>query len=252
MAANRPYVFIGNWKMHKTIEEAESFVNGLVSSCSFSEAKIIGLAVPYTAIYPLSQLVGDSALWIGGQNMNEASQGAFTGEIAGVMLKDAGAQFVLLGHSERRQLYGEDNSCINRKMKRAIEAQLRPILCVGETAEQYDSKETVAVVESQLREGLNGLQESDLKNLMIAYEPVWAVGTGNPASPEIVQKVHHLCRGIVGDMFSTSFAENVVIQYGGSVNPENAESFLEQEDVDGLLIGGASLSLATFLDIVNR
>jgi triosephosphate isomerase len=253
MVAKRSCIIIGNWKMHKTIEEAEAFVNGLLTSYSPSDHKKIGLAVPYTAIYPLRQLVSSSSiLSIGAQNMNDASEGAFTGEIAGTMLKEAGAEFVILGHSERRRLYAEDNACINKKMKRAIETGLRPILCVGETEEELASRQTEKVIELQLREGLKDLNAIDLRDLVIAYEPVWAIGTGNPASPAVAQATHQFCRRIIANLLSLEFAEQTVIQYGGSINAANAQILLAQSDIDGLLIGGASLSLATFLHIINQ
>lgn len=247
----RPYVIIGNWKMHKTIDEALSFVKDLLSSLQFSEEKVIGLAVPYTGIYPISQEVQGTQLLIGAQNMNDASEGAFTGEVAGTMLKDAGAKFVLLGHSERRHLYGEDNSLINRKLKRAIEVGLQPVLCVGETIQEYDSQQAHAVIEKQLKEGLEGIKVEELTNLIIAYEPLWAIGSGQNATPEIAQDVHHFCRKILKDLYSEEFSQRVIIQYGGSVTSKNAYQLLEQPDIDGLLIGGASLYLESFLQIVN-
>jgi triosephosphate isomerase len=249
--ANRPYVIIGNWKMHKTIEEARTFVQQLLSSFEPRETEVVGLAVPYTLIYPLSQEIKDNALLVGAQNMNDASEGAFTGEIAGTMLRDAGAQFVLLGHSERRHLYGEDDTFINRKLKKAVEVGLQPILCIGETKAEYEAQETHAVIEKQLTEGLRGLQPEQLQKLMIAYEPVWAIGNGHSATPEIAQEVQHFCRQILGNILTEELAQRIVIQYGGSVNPSNARDLLAQPDIDGLLIGGASLSLESFLQIVN-
>ena len=252
MVSHRSFIIIGNWKMHKTCEEALSFVKNFISSFQPKASLLTGLAVPYTLIYPLSQAVAESSLLIGAQNMNDASEGAFTGEIAASMIKDAGAQFVLLGHSERRRLYGEDDAFINRKLKKAIETGIRPILCIGETKEQYERKETHSVIESQLAEGLKEIEPGRLKDFILAYEPIWAIGNGHSASPENVQEVHQFCRKILKQMLSDEIGENIVIQYGGSVNSSNAQSFLEQPDVDGLLIGGASLSLDSFLQIVNN
>ena len=251
MAANRPYVLIGNWKMHKTLEEARPFVEGLLASYVPDKEKIIGLAVPYTLLYPLSSETAEKALKIGAQNMNDAAEGAFTGEIAGRMLVDAGAQFVLLGHSERRHLYGEDDAFINRKIKRAIEVGLQPVLCVGETKEEFDADETHAVIERQLTEGLKGIPVKKLGKLIIAYEPVWAIGNQMSATPEAAQAVHHFCRSVLSTILNEKLAEKTVIQYGGSVNPSNARDLLAQPDIDGLLIGGASLSLDSFCQIVN-
>jgi triosephosphate isomerase (TIM) len=251
MAANRPYVIIGNWKMHMTIEEAQTFVRDLLSSYTPDDEKIIGLAVPYTLVYPISSETKGQFLKIGAQNMNDSAEGAFTGEIAGSMLVDAGAQFVLLGHSERRHLYGEDDACINRKVKRAVQVGLQPILCIGETKAEYEAQETHAVIEKQLTEGLRDLQPEQLENLIIAYEPVWAIGNGHSATPEIAQEAQHFCRGILAGILTEERAEQTVIQYGGSVNPSNAHELLAQPDIDGLLIGGASLSLDSFRQIVN-
>jgi triosephosphate isomerase len=251
MAANRPYVIIGNWKMHKTIEEARIFVKNLLASSHLSETEIVGLAVPYTVIYPLSQEAKQTVLLIGAQNMSDASEGAFTGEIAGTMLKDAGAQFVLLGHSERRHLYGESDTFINRKVKRAVEVGIQPILCIGETKTEYENGQTHAVIERQLTEGLKDLQPHQLQKLIVAYEPMWAIGNGHSATPEIAQEVQHFCRQILAKILTDELAQQIVIQYGGSVNPSNAHELLAQPDIDGLLIGGASLSLESFLQIVN-
>lgn len=248
---NRPCVIIGNWKMHKTIDQAHQFVQQLLSSFHPHEGEIVGLAVPYTLIYPIVQDIKGSTLLIGAQNMNDASEGAFTGEIAGAMLKDVGAQFVLLGHSERRHLYGETDAFINRKLKKAVEVGLQPILCVGETKNEYDAHATHAVIERQLSEGLKDLQAEQLQKLIIAYEPVWAIGNGESASPEIAQEVQHFCRQVVAKILTDEFAQQIVIQYGGSVNPSNARDLLVQPDVNGLLIGGASLSLESFRQIVN-
>lgn len=248
----RSCVIIGNWKMYKTIEEARSFVKELISSLQIAETDIVGLAVPFTMIYPLSKEVeGDSSLLIGAQNMNDASQGAFTGEIAGDMLLDAGARFVLLGHSERRHLYGEDDLFINRKVKKAIEVGLQPILCVGETEKEYEEGKTHSVIERQLSEGLKDLEAGQLQKLMIAYEPVWAIGTSLSATPEIAQEVHSFCRQFLTSKFNEDFAQRIAILYGGSVKSNNAHDLLAQPDIDGLLIGGASLSLESFRKIVN-
>lgn len=251
MSINRPCVIIGNWKMHKTIDEARSFVNDLVSSFIPAENEIVGLAVPYTVIYPLSQEVKEKSVLIGAQNMNDASEGAFTGEIAGAMLKNAGAQFVLLGHSERRHLYGEDDQFINRKLKKALEVGLQPVLCIGETKYEHEENQTHEVIERQLTEGLKDLNPQQLHNLIVAYEPVWAIGSGLSANPEIAQEVHYFCRQILAKILSDELSEKIVIQYGGSVTRANAHELLAQSDIDGLLIGGASLSLDSFREIVN-
>ncbi|MDP1879347.1 MAG: triose-phosphate isomerase [Parachlamydiaceae bacterium] len=247
---SRNQIFIGNWKMHKTLAEANEFLQGLSKGLSPQE-KFIGLAVPYTLIYPLSKEIKETSIRIGAQNMNDATSGAFTGEIAGNMLIDVGATFVLLGHSERRQLFHENNEFINHKVKKAVESGLQPVLCVGETLPEFNEKKTHEVIERQLTEGLKNLTSQELQNLMIAYEPVWAIGNGQSADPEITQEVHYFCRQILTKLFEEKFADQVSILYGGSVSPINASDLMAQPDIDGLLIGGASLSLETFLEIVN-
>ncbi len=248
--SQRPIVIIGNWKMHKTIDEARQFVRELLQEFN-PQDKVIGLAVPYTLIYPISQEVKETALLIGAQNMNDASPGAFTGEVAGTMLKDAGAKFVILGHSERRMLYGEDNAFINRKLKKALEIDLQPILCIGETKEEFEENKTQEVLENQLKEGLQGIEKEKLTQLILAYEPVWAIGTGSFATPEKAQEILGFCRNLLKEILSEEISQKIVIQYGGSVNASNAQQFLSCPDIDGLLLGGASLSLESFQQIVN-
>lgn len=250
MFSERRKIITGNWKMHKTIAESIDFVRQLKSHLT-PQSYCAWLAVPFTAIQPLSQEAQSSELVIGAQNMNDASEGAFTGEIAGHMLKEAGAQFVLLGHSERRRFFYEDDACINRKIKRALEEQLIPVLCVGETAEEHQAGQTHEVIERQLKECLAGILPASLTSLVVAYEPVWAIGTGEFAEPGIVQQVHAFCRQILKTLLGEQEGSNIPIQYGGSVNASNASQFLEQPDIDGLLVGGASLSLESFIKIVN-
>lgn len=245
----RPCVIIGNWKMHKILSDASSFVDQLL--VHLTESHTVGLAVPFTLIAPLAEKSKESPLKIGAQNMNDASEGAFTGEIAGKMLQDAGAQFVLLGHSERRRFFQENDAFINRKVKQCVSLGLQPILCIGETLEQKEAEETKAILEKQIREGLADLSENELSSLIIAYEPVWAIGTGTTPEPGQVQEVHAFCRQILKELFSDAFGEKIVLQYGGSVHKENASLFLAENDIDGLLIGGASLSLESFQEIVN-
>lgn len=251
--AIRPLVIIGNWKMHKTVDQAKQFVDALLTDLH-PHGVVIGLAVPFTVIYPLAELARGSNLLIGGQNMNDSREGAFTGEIAGNMLKDAGAQFVILGHSERRRLYHEDDGMVNHKLVRAIESRLQPVLCVGETREERDEGKTFEVLERQLTEGLKNCTQSDLSSLIIAYEPVWAIGYSNSdhsATPETVEECHRHCREVLSRLFTDEFAHQVPIQYGGSVTAQNARDLLAQPNIDGLLIGGASLSLDSFKQIVN-
>lgn len=246
----RTKVITGNWKMHKTIQEAQSFLKELLPLVEESRFKIC-LAVPFTLIYPLVQEFGNDLVEIGAQNMNDASEGAFTGEIAGKMLVDAGAQFVLLGHSERRLIYHETNAFINRKVTRAVQVGLQPVLCVGETKDEHVNEKTEDVLREQLSECLRGLSEEELDRLVLAYEPIWAIGTGEVPSLEKIVEVHRFCRGVIEELYSTDLAEKIIIQYGGSVTPENAQIILSQDGVDGLLVGGASLSLDSFSRIIN-
>ena len=246
----RKKIIPGNWKMHKTVEEAIEFVKELSLLLKENHVDLF-LAVPFTAIYPLCKECAELSITIGAQNMNDATAGAFTGEIAAKMLIDAGAKFVLLGHSERRHLYHEDNQFINRKVKRAVADGIWPLLCLGETQSERAEEKTYEVLRSQLLEGLEGLVAEDLKNLILAYEPVWAIGTGLCATAEIAEEMHGFIRKQIGELFGEEFAAQICIQYGGSVNPLNANQLLSQPNIDGLLIGGASLSLESFSQIVN-
>lgn len=248
----RSVVIAGNWKMYKTIEEATHFVETLAPLIGKSQAAVF-LAVPFTAIHPTVQYVKKLgiSIKIGAQNMNDASEGAFTGEVAGKMLLEAGAEFVILGHSERRHIFHESNSFINRKIKRALSDKLQPILCVGETEKEHDSGEMEHVLKSQLLECLEGIKEEDVGKIIFAYEPVWAIGSGKTARPEDAQKAHQFCRSVIAQTWSQDLANSLIIQYGGSVKPENASELLEQQDVDGLLVGGASLSAESFAQIIN-
>ncbi len=248
----RPTLITGNWKMYKTIEEAVGFVETLAPLLKNSQATVC-LAVPFTAIYATVQRVKElqAPIKIGAQNMNDASEGAFTGEIAARMLLDVGAQFAILGHSERRHIFQESSSFINRKVKRAIATNLQPVLCVGETLEERESGKTEEVLKSQILESLKGIPAAELSELVLAYEPVWAIGTGKVADPTDAEQAHRFCRELIAKKWGKRLASRLVIQYGGSVKPDNAASLLAEENIDGLLIGGASLSPQTFSEIIN-
>lgn len=234
----RTRLIAGNWKMYKTVPEAVEFVKTLAPLVADSQAEVL-LAVPYTAIAAAAEAAAGTNILIGAQNMNDASEGAFTGEIAARMLVDAGAKFVILGHSERRHVFGESDEFVNRKVKRALADGLRPIVCVGETLKQREAGQTDEVLEGQVEGSLRGIGGA---NFVLAYEPVWAIGTGKSATPEQAEKEHAFLRGIVGEH---------QILYGGSVKPENASALLAQEDIDGLLVGGASLAPESFAQIVK-
>jgi triosephosphate isomerase (TIM) len=248
--SDRPTVIAGNWKMYKTVAESVAYVIELVPLVAQATSKIY-LAVPFTSIKSVVDQAKSSNLIIGAQNMHDASEGAFTGEIAAKMLVEAGARFVILGHSERRRLFNESNAFINRKVKRAVSDGLQPILCIGETQEERESEKTDEILKTQLTECLADLSAEQLKDLIIAYEPVWAIGTDNTATPEIAQKVHQFIRQSLTEILGQPAADHTVILYGGSAKPDNAKALLEEPDIDGLLVGGASLSAETFSKIVN-
>lgn len=233
-------MIVGNWKMYKTLSEATEFIQGFKSS---QEAY---LAVAFTLIQPLAKLAPPN-LVIGAQNMNDASEGAFTGEVSARMLKDAGAKFVILGHSERRTYFKEDSAFIQKKVAKALSEGLSVILCVGETLEQKEAGDTKKVLEAQVVESLGSIPGDQLKNLTIAYEPVWSIGTGHACDAKAANSAHEFIKSVV----EKKSKAKVKVLYGGSVNSENAASYLAQNDIDGLLIGGASLNVASFDKILS-
>ncbi len=246
----RPCLIVGNWKMYKTIDQAVAFIDEITPLAETSSSKIM-LAVPFTAINALAEKVKGTNIIIGAQNMNDATEGAFTGEVAAVMLKDAGAQFVLLGHSERRQIYHEDNALINRKVLRAFDCGLAPLLCVGESFEDRQEHKTHDVLRTQLTEALKGCSKDAAKTLTVAYEPVWAIGTGLAATPELAEEAMHDIRQMLTEIFDSATAETVPLLYGGSANASNAENYLKCSEIDGLLIGSASLATDSFAKIIS-
>ena len=245
----RRFLIAGNWKMHKTIPEALDLVRELKELVNDVNDRDILVCPPFTALYPVSKELEGSNIVLGGQNMYFEEQGAFTGEISPLMLKDAGCSYVILGHSERRHIFGETNELVNKKVLSAVNHGLIPILCVGELLEERESGKTQEVVEKQVREGLKGIDGND--EFVIAYEPVWAIGTGKTATPELAEEVHFFIRRVLSDMFGSEKANSVRILYGGSVKPENAAGLLNMENIDGALVGGASLKAESFAKIVN-
>jgi triosephosphate isomerase len=240
--------------MYKTIPEATEFIKKLAELLHNgqvrSDQEPVYIAVPFTAISAAVEAAQGSPIVVGAQNMNDATEGAFTGEIAARMVKDAGARFVILGHSERRRLFGEDNAFVNRKILKALAEGLQSIVCLGETLDQREAGETEEVLEEQLLETLEGVSQEALSHLILAYEPIWAIGTGVAATPEVVQKTHAMLRQMVAKQWGEEAAQRLLIQYGGSVKSENSELLLAQSDIDGFLVGGASLSPQTFYEIV--
>lgn len=248
--AKKLYV-IGNWKMYKTAREATDYIERLLPKVEGSSVHIF-LAVPFTSIAPAAHYAKETQVVIGAQNMNDAREGAFTGEIAALMLKEAGASFVLLGHSERRHVFGETNGLIHRKVLRALQDDLRPVLCVGETLKEREKGMTEEVLREQLISCLNGVPTADAGRLLIAYEPVWAIGTGKTATVKQVQEAHEICRACLSELFGKKIAKGIPILYGGSVKPENSAEIGAEEDVDGVLVGGASLNPETLAEIIHN
>lgn len=240
----------GNWKMHKTVEEAKALAAELMDGLSDCPHKLM-IAPPYTALDAVGKIVGNSNIVLGAQNMATEESGAHTGEISVLMLKDLGVGTVILGHSERRHVYGEDDNTINKKVKLALSHGLEVILCVGETIEERESGAAEQVVEVQLLKGLKDVHKEELGDVTIAYEPVWAIGTGKTATPEDADAMHLFVRSLIGKVFSNETAEDITIQYGGSVKPGNADELLKKTNIDGALIGGASLKSEDFIAIAG-
>jgi triosephosphate isomerase (TIM) len=250
-AAKRRRVIAGNWKMYKTIEETRSFFGALFPQVTEVRHCDIVLAPPYTALYAAVEATRGSNIAIGAQDVFWEKEGAFTGEVSSPMLADAGCRYVIIGHSERRQYFGETNENVAKKTKAALAAGLIPIVCVGELLEQRESGKTEEVCERQFAQGLGTLTEQEFSLILIAYEPVWAIGTGKTATPEIAADVHRFLRGLAARRFSASAAADLRILYGGSVKPENIKGLMAQEELDGALVGGASLDAKSFAAIVN-
>jgi len=241
----------GNWKMHKTVLEAYSLVTEIGKCSAGLEDRDVILAPPFTAIHEVAKVLKDSYVEVAAQNVCWEEQGAFTGEISPEMLKSAGATAVIIGHSERRQIFHEDNEIINKRMKGALKFDLMPIFCIGETLEERESDKTFEVLEEQLRKGLAGIRSLEMKKTVLAYEPVWAIGTGKTATKEQAQEVHAFIRKLMAEMFEKDIADSVRILYGGSVKPDNVDELMAQPDIDGALVGGAALDAESFCRIIN-
>jgi triosephosphate isomerase len=249
----RKKIIAGNWKMNKTQAEARALVEDLLRDIgSFNEAEIV-LCPPFTALAAVSELLNPiSNVRLGAQNMSEFASGAYTGEISAGMLRELYVRYVIIGHSERRQYFHEDDAMINRKTKAALAAELRPIVCVGETLPEREANRWKKVLETQIRGSLDGFTDKEMADIVVAYEPVWAIGTGKTASPAQAEEAHQWIRKLIGTHFSQQAAERVRIQYGGSVKPENARELLSKPDIDGALVGGASLDARGFTAIIKN
>jgi triosephosphate isomerase len=248
----RKKIIAANWKMNMTIGEAGGFLDNFLRELGEEIGADVVIIPPFTALsYVNDRLTKTNNVKLGAQNMHWEKSGAFTGEISAGMLRDLFVRYVVLGHSERRTLFGETDAIVNKKVHAAHEATLKPILCVGETLEQRDAGKVEEVLECQLRGSLAGLSAKELVETVIAYEPVWAIGTGRTASPQQAQEAHAFIRKTIGVMADASVAEKIRIQYGGSVKADNAALLLSQPDIDGALVGGASLDPRAFFEIVK-
>ena len=246
----RKIIIAGNWKMNKTCTETREFFESLLPKIEGLSRNVV-VGVPFTSLQEAVKLTKGSIVKIAAQNMNPNEKGAYTGEVSPLMLKDLGVEYVILGHSERRAYYYETNEFINEKVKSALKHDLRPILCIGEKLEDRENGTTTEVVKEQLVEGLKGVSKEDITKVVIAYEPIWAIGTGKTATPEIAQEVHSFIRNLLTSLYTKELAEEITVQYGGSMKPSNVVDLLKQKDIDGGLIGGASLEPESFVELIK-
>ena len=247
---NRRPLIAGNWKMHLTIAEAKSLARAIMNGGIPTDRDVM-LAPPYTALAAVNKALEDSSVVLASQNNGWEEKGAFTGEISPVMLKDAGCSMAIIGHSERRHIFGETDQLVNQRLAGALKYGLVPILCIGETLGERESNQTFKVLETQLRGGLTGVSSNEAGKLVIAYEPVWAIGTGKTASEDQAQEVHAFLRTLLEKMYEKNIASQIRILYGGSVKPDNVDALMSREDVDGALVGGAALQAESFIRIIH-
>ncbi len=245
----RKKIIAGNWKMNKTPKEAAEFCR-LVKDKVASDAVEVVFCVPFVDLYPVLEELKGTGIGVGAENMHFEESGAYTGEVSASMLKEMGVEYVIIGHSERREYFGETDATVNKKVKKALEAGLTPILCCGETLEQREAGITIEWVRIQMKCGLAGISAEDMKKIVVAYEPIWAIGTGKTATSEQAQEVCHAIREVLAELYGEAVAEEVRIQYGGSVNAKNAAELFAMADIDGGLVGGASLK-EEFASIVH-
>jgi triosephosphate isomerase len=251
MNTNRTPIIAGNWKMYKTAAEAKALVTDLKAAASGLVGAEIVVCPTFTSLPTVAEVIRGSNIQLGAQNVHWEKEGAFTGEISAAMLAEIGVTYVVVGHSERRQYFGETNETVNKRARAALDNGLKPIICVGETLAQREAGQTSHVVSDQVMAGLAGFSQDDILRSVIAYEPVWAIGTGKTATPAQAQEVHELIRCMLEKLFGAETAAKVRIQYGGSVKPANARELMSQKDIDGALVGGASLEAKGFAEIVK-
>jgi triosephosphate isomerase len=249
----RKTIIAGNWKMYKNIVEAIELSNGLKRELFKLDFEAVDVVIcpPFTALAEVAEVLNESDISLGAQDMHWQDEGAFTGEVSALMLKEAGCQYVIIGHSERRQFFAETNETINKKLKAALRHELTPIICVGENLQERQANKTFKVIEDHLKNGLVDITSEQMLKTVIAYEPVWAIGTGQTATAEQAQEAHKYIRDLLRKMYGDDTAESVRIQYGGSVKPENIAELIVKPDVDGALVGGASLKIDSFTAIVT-
>lgn len=241
----------GNWKMNKTVEEAIDLVRQLKPQVAALKGVEVAVAPAFTALAAVGRELQGSSIRLAAQNLFWEEKGAFTGEISPPMLKGVGCEYAILGHSERRQYFGETDETVNRKLKSALTHGLKPIFCIGETLQEREAGKTFAVIQRQMEGGLGGLTATQFSQVVVAYEPVWAIGTGKTATPDQAEEVHRFIRDRVERLYSREIAGGTRIQYGGSVTPENVRGLMDQPDIDGALVGGASLKADSFAKIVR-
>jgi len=246
----RKIMIAGNWKMYKTVPEAVALVRELKEKVGETETVEIVVAPPFTALTAVHEALKGSRIALAAQNLHYENEGAFTGEVSPEMVKDTGCRYVILGHSERRGIFGESSETVNRKVRAALNAGLLPILCVGESLSEREADKTMEVVGGQLRQGLSGISDSEISRIVIAYEPIWAIGTGKTATPEQANEVHSRIRNLLSELYDTEVAARTRILYGGSVKPANAAELLGCPDIDGALVGGAALTAESFIGII--
>ena len=250
MKDRRPLI-AGNWKMYKTPEEAAETAQQLVERVAGVTEVDIMIAPTYAALVPVFEVIQNSPVALGAQNLFWDNEGAYTGEISAPMLKSVGCQYGIIGHCERRQYFGETDETVNKKIQAAIQVGLKPVFCIGETEEERESEQTLSVLDKQVKKGLEGLVSDQLDTLIIAYEPVWAIGTGKTASDDQAQEVHQFIRSLVQKNFNNALSDSIRILYGGSVKPDNVAGLMSMPDIDGALVGGASLDAESFSKIVK-
>ena len=247
---NRKAIIAGNWKMNKTATEAKALISELIPAVKDAGCEVV-ICVPFTDLVTAVEMTKGTNIHVGAENVHFEKSGAFTGEISADMLTDLGVEYVVIGHSERRQYFAETNETVNKRTKAALAGGLKPIICVGESLDQREQGVTEELVRMQVKIALNGVTADELKNVVIAYEPIWAIGTGKTATGAQAAEVCTFIRATIRAMYGARIARSVTIQYGGSMNPANAAELLSHEDIDGGLIGGASLDAGKFMDIVN-